>query len=136
MNESLENKPLENNVPESTALEARIKASLEQSATYLDDDIQTRLQSIRRAALNQPIKKHWFSLNAWAPAASIAFCSVIAILVVLPSHQTSNPSSASADHTAMLELLENPDELDVMSDPDFYIWIDELENENGAHHAA
>ena len=116
-------------------LEDRIKASLNQSAKFLDDDTQTRLQAIRRAALNQPAKTSWFSLNGWMPAASLVFCSVIAILIVLPSHQASNLSTTEADHTAMLELLENPDELDVMSDPDFYIWIDELAHEDGTHHA-
>jgi hypothetical protein len=113
-------------------LEDRIKVSLDQSAAYLDADTQARLQAIRRTALNQPAKTSWFTLKGWVPAASLAFCSVIAMLLVLPSQYA--PTNA-ADQTAMLELLDNPDELDALSDPDFYMWIDELDMPNAEHHA-
>jgi hypothetical protein len=113
-------------------LENRIKASLDQSAAYLDADTQARLQAIRRAALNQPTKTSWLSLNGWIPAASLVFCSVIAMLLVLPSKQSpTNP----VDQTAMLELLNNPDELDALSDPDFYMWVDEMDMLQGEGHA-
>ena len=119
---------------ERTELEDRIKASLEQSVRSLDEDTQQRLNAIRRAALNQPSKASWFKLNGWLPATSLAFCSVIALLVILPSHQSKQTSDLS-DQTAMLELLDNTDELDVISDPYFYMWLDEIKSENGTHHA-
>jgi hypothetical protein len=128
MSESLENQS-------EKALEARIKASLEQSARYLDADTQQRLNAVRRNALNQPTKANWLKLNDWIPATSLVFCSVIAMLILIPSHQVPNKASELSDQTAMLELLDNPDELDAMSDPDFYLWVDEVNSENGAQHA-
>jgi hypothetical protein len=133
MSESLEN-------PSDKALEARIKTRLEQSARDLDADTQQRLNAVRRNALNQPAKENWFKpswyqFNGWVPATSLVFCSVIAMLILIPSHQAPNKTSELSDQTAMLELLDNPEELDVMSDPDFYLWVDEMNNENGAHHA-
>lgn len=117
-----------------TALEDRIKASLEDSARSLDADTQQRLNAIRRAALNQPANEKWLKLNGWIPATSLVFCSVIAMLIILPSHQTTQTGELP-DQTAMLELLDNPDELEVLSDPDFLMWVDEVNSENGAAHA-
>ncbi len=115
-----------------TLFEERIKTSLDQSASQLDAGTQARLQAIRRAALTQPAKISWFSLNGWVPAASLVFCSVVAVLLVLPSKQSpTNP----VDQTAMLELLNNPDELDALSDPDFYMWVDEMDMSHGENHA-
>jgi hypothetical protein len=128
MSESLENSS-------DKALEARIKASLEQSARNLDADTQQRLNALRRKALNQPTKANWFKLNSWIPATSLAFCSVIAMLILIPSHQSANNSSALTDQTALLELIDYPDELDALSDPDFYLWVEEVKNENSVQHA-
>lgn len=133
------NEPIENN-----KLEERVKASLEESARNLDADTQQRLNAIRRAALNQPAKENWFKanlfkqiwlkFNGWIPATSLVFCSVIAMLIILPSHQTKQTSEVP-DQTAMLELLDNPDELDALSDPDFLIWVEEVHSEDGAAYA-
>jgi hypothetical protein len=128
MSESLKN-------PSEEALEARIKASLEKSARYLDVDTQQRLNAVRRNALNQPTNANWLRLNGWIPATSLVFCSVIAMLILIPSHHPPKNASELPDQTAMLELLDNPDELDAMSDPDFYLWVDEVDNEVGAQHA-
>ncbi len=128
------NEPLEQ-----TKLEDRIKASLEESVNNLDADTQQRLNAIRRAALNQPAKENWFKpswlkFNGWIPATSLVFCSVIALLIILPSHQSTQTTDLP-DQTAMLELLDNPDELDALSDPDFLMWVEEVNGEVGAPHA-
>jgi ABC-type transport system involved in cytochrome bd biosynthesis fused ATPase/permease subunit len=117
------------------ALEDRIKTSLEQSARNLDVDTQNRLNALRRNALNQPTKENWLKFNGWIPATSLVFCSVIAMLILIPSHQASNNISELPDQTALLELLDNPEELDTISDPYFYLWVDEVNDENGAQHA-
>ena len=129
---------------EKTALEDHIKVSLEESARNLDADTLQRLNAIRRAALKQPAKASWFKLswfqpswfklNGWIPATSLVFCSVIAMLIILPSPQ-SKQANALPDQTAMLELLDNPDELDAISDPDFLMWVDAYESENEVQHA-
>lgn len=104
-------------------LEDRIKAHLDQS-TQLDDATQARLQAIRRAALNQPAKRNWFTVSGWIPATSLAFCAVIAMLVISPTQQAPNHNAVQIEQTAMFELLENPDDLDAISDPDFLMWIE------------
>ncbi|MDX1915708.1 MAG: hypothetical protein SFU55_09005 [Methylophilus sp.] len=118
-----------------TPLEDRIKASLNQSIDTLDAETRQRLQAIRRAALNQPSTA--FKWRSWVPVASVAFCSVVAMLVILPDHQQA--TKAPLDQTAMLELLDNPEDLDTLSDPDFYMWVEELGVQNnqdtGEHHA-
>lgn len=135
-----------------TPLEDRIKASLEHSTTQLDTETLQRLQAARRSALSPAGKLTWFNIKAWfssknwfsfknwvnlkslLPAASLAFCMAIAILIAFPAHQTltNNPS----DQTAMLELLNDPEDLDTLSDPDFYIWMEEIEANKEDNHAA
>lgn len=107
-----------------TPLEARIKASLDASTQSIDADTQQRLNAMRRAALNQPTKTNWLRLQYWLPATSLAFCTVVGMMLWLPT-QAPAPS-ATLEHTAMLELIENPEELEVMSDPGFYLWLDEV----------
>lgn len=109
---------------ETKDLESRIKASLDVSVEQLDADTLKRLNAARRSALNPPTKARWLSANYWLPAASLAFCTVVGVMLLLPMH-ASNPTSPM-DHTAMLELMENPEELDVISDPGFYLWLDEV----------
>jgi hypothetical protein len=106
--------------------ETRIKEGLITSTQNIDDDTRQRLQKIRRNAINQPAKTSWFKSHQWVPAASLAFCSVIAIMLYLPSNQSqTNNTATQADQTAMFELIDNSDDLDTLSDPGFYIWLDE-----------
>jgi hypothetical protein len=106
--------------------ETRIKAHLESSAQNLDGETKRRLLEIRRGALNQPTKLSWFKSHQWMPAAGLAFCSIIAIMLYLPSQQSPLNGNASAiDQTAMLELIDSTDDIDTLSDPGFYLWLDE-----------
>lgn len=112
-----------------TPLEERIKSSLDASLRRPDSEISLRLQTIRRDALNQPAKLYWLSnskLHYWVPATGLAFCSIIAGIVFLPSLSPSSPQGA-LKQTAMLELLENTDDLEIIADPEFYLWMDELD---------
>jgi hypothetical protein len=116
-----------------TPLEDRIKASLEHSSTQLDPETLQRLQAARRSALNSNNKASWLSFKSWIPAASLAFCTAIAILIAFPAHQP--PTNSPSDQTAMLELLDDPEDLDTLSDPDFYIWMEEIEANKKDNHA-
>ncbi|MFW5431204.1 MAG: hypothetical protein ACKE5M_07700 [Methylophilaceae bacterium] len=110
-------------------LENRIKSGLQESVQQLDAETLQRLQSIRREALNPPKKRSWLSLlqsNYWMPATGFAFCSIIAAMLFLPQLQDTNNTNV-LDQTAMFELLENPEDLEIISDPWFYLWMDELE---------
>ena len=113
-------------------LEKRIKSSLQESVQQLDAETLQRLQTIRSDALNQPKKSSWLSLfqaSYWVPATGVVFCSIIAAMLFLPQLQgTNNPNLL--DQTAMFELLDDPEDLEVISDPGFYLWMDELEAQN------
>jgi hypothetical protein len=117
-----------------TPLEDRIKAKLELSSTQLDTETLQRLQAARRLALRPNSKANWLSFKSWVPAAGLAFCTVIAILIAFPNHQTINNNQP--DQTAMLELLNEPEDLDTLSDPDFYIWMEEIEASKKDNYAA
>jgi hypothetical protein len=120
---------------ENQNLEARIKASLDANAHHLDADTKKRLQEIRLKALKQSGLGAWFKANYLLPTAGLALCSVFAIMLALP-HLHHKPSDTAIDQTAMLELIENPDELDALSDPGFYVWMDEIEEKEDAANAA
>jgi hypothetical protein len=108
----------------------RIKTTLNDSTNHIDADTQHRLHAIRRAALQQSGKQAWWK-NAWsnhmvwAPLAGVAFCSVMAVMFILPAQQATNPAAMSGEYTAMFEVVESPEDFDAVTDPDFYLWLDE-----------
>ena len=106
----------------------RIKTTLTASTNHIDADTQHRLHAIRRQALQQSDKSAWWKNFAWAPLAGVAFCSVMAVMFILPGQQhPANPVNVSSEYTAMFEVVESPDDLDAVTDPDFYLWLDENE---------
>lgn len=114
-----------------SAFEDKIKSSLDNSLDGLDNETLQRLHRIRRDALNQPNHQAWWSsLNTWVPAAGFAMCSLIAAVLWLPQLNNSTPSIAPLDQTAMMELIESPDALDVLDDPGFYLWLDESDEQH------
>jgi hypothetical protein len=119
---------------EQSNLEERIKNALQSSAKNLDADTKKRLQEIRRQALQPSGVSAWFKASYLLPAAGLALCSVFAIMLALPYLHTNGRTAA--DQSAMLELIENPDELDALSDPGFYVWMDEIEEKQDAANAA
>lgn len=114
-------------------LEERIKSALDVNSQQLDTQTLQALQVARRKALNREAKPNWLTFSAWVPAAGLAFCVVMAMLI-LPNHQSQQPM-ASVEQTAMLELLDNPEDIDTLSDPDFYMWMDVMEAESKDNHA-
>lgn len=109
--------------------EERIKSSLHESAEHLDVETRQHLQNIKREALKQPKRTHWLSLlqsNYWVPAAGLAACSLFVALVFVPQiNSTGNTNTL--EQTAMFELLDSSEDLESISDPAFYLWMDELE---------
>jgi len=116
--------------------EAKVKQSLDASAANIDRETQQRLDQIRRNALNQSAPSFLDKLTAnWMPATGLVFCSVLALLVILPNQHMNNGADYQGQ-TAVLDLLENADDLDTLSDPGFYLWVDEAEQDyTGQNHA-
>ena len=108
----------------------RIHAGLTASTNEIDAETQQRLYAIRRKALQQKPQQTWLQKllqnnMVWAPVAGVAFCSVMAIMFILPAQQASSPTAISGEYTAMFEVVESPEDLDTITDPDFYLWLDE-----------
>ena len=112
--------------------EERIKTVLEASLDHLDSETQYELAMRRRLALQQKQSRNWFNMHYLMPTSAFALCLLAGIfMVVNPSNfKMQNKPQRLASHigddpVAMLELLTNSEELEVMSDPVFLIWAEE-----------
>lgn len=116
---------------EDKKLEERIKRTLTDNAEDIDSDTRRRLQEIRRLALKQPERETWFNTHYLIPAGGFTFISIVAAILLLPSYTPGNALSeqmADVEIATMLNLIENPDEVDMLSDPGFYVWMEEMES--------
>jgi hypothetical protein len=119
--------------------ENKVKASLDQNEQSLDVDTRKRLSDIRRLALNtqtsQAKPAHWLALSHWLPSTSLAFGVLLALFFVM-QHLQPNATDAGLEQVAAFEMLNDADDLntenlEMLSDPDFYLWADEqLANES------
>lgn len=108
-----------------TQFEHKVKTSLDANLDTLDADTRKRLTDSRRLALNsksQPFA--WLNINHYLPAGAIALCSLFAVFLAF-NPQDKKMQPLQNDQVAVFELLNNADELDAITDPDFYAWIDE-----------
>lgn len=105
------------------SFEQKVKKSLDSNLQQLDVDTRQQLARRRQLALAKPSNK-WLQASYWMPAGSLALGSLFAAIMVFnPGPNSSQP--ANHDQLAVFEWLDNAEELDVMTDPDFYAWIDE-----------
>ena len=109
--------------------EQLVKASLDNHVDALDADTRKRLADIRRQALNVQTNNKaplfgWLITTNWLPASALALCSLFAVFLVF-SPQNQQTLSVQNDQVAVFELLDNADELDAITDADFYVWMDE-----------
>lgn len=109
--------------------ERKVKISLDDSVNAIDADTRKRLAEIRRQSLQgdtQIVKSaRWLALNYShyrLPVFVTALAAGFAVLMLLSSNK---PSINNQDHLAVLEVLDNAEDLEVISDPDFYLWADE-----------
>jgi len=130
---------------ETTKLESEIKASLDASVMDLDQDTQQALASIREKSLKNQHARTWLNFNAWRPASAFAFSALLAILFVYHPNNLDdalqriatqqNISHEQPEQITMLELLTNAEDLETATDPDFYVWIDEVLATEGMNNA-
>ena len=121
--------------------EAKVKTSLDAQVQHLDADTRQKLAGVRRKALNQPNKPSW--RDYLLPAGSLALCSLLAVFILVnpkpniaPANVAIKPTIQLNDQVAALELLDNVDDIDTATDPDFYLWADEILATEGKAHAA
>ena len=131
--------------------ERKVKTSLDADVKGLNADIRQQLALARRTALSQPNKQSWRDSrfkNSWLtniglPAGSLALCSLLAVFIfvspkpnIAPANVAISPTIQLNDQVAALELLDNVDDIDTTTDPDFYLWADEILATEGKAHAA
>ena len=111
--------------------ESKIKASLDDSVNAIDADTRKRLADIRRQSLQADTQTvtpaKWLTLSFmhqhWL---SIVAMFIAVFMVALMLFSPSNAPTNQQDHLAVLEALNNAEDLEVLSDPDFYLWADEV----------
>jgi hypothetical protein len=133
---------------EKADFEKKVKISLDTGLQNLDVEMRQLLASARRNALNQPLKTAWLSIwfkkDYWLSASTVALCSLLAVFILVNPTPHSAPKNIAAtqqksdaiSQMAALELLDNVDDIDTTTDPDFYLWADEVLATEGKAHAA
>jgi hypothetical protein len=114
--------------------EQQVKASLDAHVDALDADTRQRLVDIRQQTLNTRVSNKtpffgWLSTNNWLPAGTLALASLFAVFLVF-SPQNQETAPVQIDQVAVFELLDNTEELDAITDADFYVWMDENLNQD------
>jgi len=132
-------------IMEPTELESKIKTSLDASVMALDQDTQRALASIREKTLKRQPARPWLNFNIWGSASAVALSALLAILFVSPPHHLDeslphivsqqNLNHEQPEQITMLELLTNAEDLETATDPDFYVWIDEILATEGVNNA-
>lgn len=114
----------------------KIKVNLDHSVDSLDFDTRQQLIDRRKMALNSRKTTNWLPAQYWReywmPASALAFCALAAVLVVINPQQSDPAIGLASNHAdnpaAVLEVLNSEEDLDVISDPDFYAWAEETLN--------
>lgn len=129
--------------------EQKVKVSLDRDLENLDAETRQLLANARRNALNQPQKTSWlnFKKEYWLSASTVALCSLLAVFILVKPASQSDPVNIAKNaqqtdvaedlnQVAALEILENTDDIDTATDPDFYLWVDEALAAEGKENAA
>lgn len=131
---------------EQTAFESKVKSNLDKSLLTLDAETNEALASIRLKALEHQLPKSRLSLNdfisnklvsnTWIPAGAFALCALLTTLIIVsPNHMSdsapiisaqSNTDRAGHEQINMLDLLTQAEDIETATDPDFYVWTEEV----------
>ena len=126
--------------------ETKVKTSLDESVITLDKETQQALTSIRQQVLEKQRPQSRFNFNAWdfnacnfnalIPVGAFALCALLTVLIVYSPDNIDDSTQRMAaqqnvnheqyEQIAMLELLTHPEDLETATDPDFYVWMNEI----------
>lgn len=110
------------------AFEARTKADFDAGVEGLDAATRARLARARNRALVEVERRSF--IPAWVleharAAAAVAIVAVIAGWLLVRVESSSQPGLQTMTEVTDLELLLEPDELEMFEDLEFYAWLDE-----------
>ena len=123
---------------EDQEFEQRARTALDSSVTALDADTRRRLAAGRARALEQKsFFARWMPVGNWVPATAFAAVAVLAVTLFVANRPTDAPAQvAQADSEFALELLLSEDEsADTVADPDFFIVMEAMMDEEETQHA-
>jgi anti-sigma-K factor RskA len=123
---------------EDQEFEQRARSALDSSVTALDADTRRRLAAGRARALEQKsFFARWLPSGSWIPATALAALAVVAVTLFVANRHPDTPAQmAQADSEFALELLLSEDDgADTVSDPDFFIVMEAMMDEEDKQHA-
>jgi hypothetical protein len=123
---------------EDQEFEQRARTALDSSVTALDADTRRRLAAGRARALEQKsFFARWLPSGTWIPATALATFAVVAVTLFVANHHADAPVQvAQSDSEFALELLLSDDSSpDAVSDPDFFVVMDAMMDEEDKQHA-
>jgi hypothetical protein len=123
---------------EDQEFEQRARTALESSVNALDADTRRRLAAGRARALEQEsFFARWLPSGTWIPATALATIAVLAVTLFIVNRKTDAPVQvAQADSEFALELLLSDDSSpDAVSDPDFFIVMEAMMDEEDKQNA-
>lgn len=116
--------------------ERRVRKALDDSVAGLDGETRSRLSAIRHQALAQhrPRAAWWREFNVWVPATALAAAAVFAVTLLIDNTPPAiNGQLALEDGEFVLELVLGED---LPADPDFYVWLEEVLEQEEVDHAS
>lgn len=119
--------------------EQRARQALDASVTALDADTRRRLAAGRARALDrESFFRRWLPSGNWVPATALAAFAIVAVTVFVALRQPDAPvQTAQTDQDFALELLlSNDDSQDAEADPDFYIVMEAMMDEEDKQNAS
>ena len=122
---------------EDQEFELRARTALDSGVDALDTDTRRRLAAGRARALEQKsFFARWLPSGIWIPATSFAAIAVLAVTLFVANRHPDVPVQvAQADPDFALELLLSDDSSDTVADPDFFIVMDAMLDEEDSQHA-
>jgi hypothetical protein len=117
--------------------EQRVRTTLDSSVTALDADTRRRLAASRAQAFeHKSWLARWLPSNNWVPATAFAAIAVLTVTLFVVNWQPDAPvQMAQSDSEFALELLLSDDNADTVSDPDFFIVMDAMMDDEDAKNA-
>jgi hypothetical protein len=117
-------------------IEAGTKSLFDESVADLDGATRSRLTRARQRALAEVARPGWAGLGFPVPAAAaVAAIAVVAVTLVLRDAAEPIPVVAEVAEFSDFDLLLEEDEFDLFEDLEFYAWLDEQPELEGAEGA-
>ena len=110
-----------------------VRRELDEHAESLDAATRSRLNRARQSALMEAARPRWSArpLRIWLPAGAAAALALAVALQPTMFERGGKEPEVAAGPTEDLELMEQPESLELYEDQEFFAWLDESEPSPG-----